>query len=153
MTDAPNHAPAERWQHGSLPESGDTGGQSVQRPVNVLLRAGRLTTAHRDAAERYYRDYAIGWECVGGESSQGLGDHLVRYYAARHAVGFPGLHILALAVLNDVSVDATAAFYYLARPSVERLLITTLERLADHYAAVDGTAPAPESGIRAAGVK
>lgn len=152
MTDHPQHAPSQRWQHGTLPETGDTGGQAVQRPVALLRRAGRIGDAEVAAADRYYRDYAIGWEDTQGEHSPS-DDPYTAYFGARAAVGFPGRHLLAFAVLQDVSVGAMAAFYALPVKRIQNLLVSSLDTLTAYYATLDGGRPAPETAIRAAGVR
>ena len=148
----PRHAPPERWQHGTNPEVGDDGVQRVQRPVDVLLRAGKIAPEHQIAAARYYEDYAIAWECAIEFRSSHLDPHIA-YFHARHAVGYPGRSILALAVLSDVTVANLATFYGVPVDRAETWIVDALKRLTRAYAEMDGAAPAPTTNIRAAGVK
>lgn len=138
MADGYNHAPPERWQHGAQFEIGNDGTQRVQHPAYVLLRRGKIGGAEVEAAERYYRDYALGWEHrVTGDDSASPGDHLYAFIHARNAVGAAQAQALAIGVLNDTPCGNLAY---------------SLMVLADHYAKVDGARPAPAARIRAVSV-
>jgi hypothetical protein len=119
-------APPERWQHGSTFEIGNDGVQRVQRPADVLKRRGKISDADLASAERYYVDYAIGWEHVSGEATSVSPGHPTDAFVnARGAVGRHSAAVLAVGVLND------------AGPA-NILLSLALKRLTDHYARVDG---------------
>jgi hypothetical protein len=118
-------APPERWQHGATFAIGNDGVQRVQRPVDVLRRHGRISDADLASAERYYIDYALGWEHVGGEATSVSPGHPTDAFVnARTAVGGHSADALSVGVLND------------AGPANAPLALA-LKRLTDHYARVD----------------
>lgn len=134
--------------------------QRVASAVDALWRGRAIGDAERDAAYRWHRDWSrgtghplrasearfLGVSLGGAADAEGIStatlDAATRHREACAAVGPAAAERLVLFCCMDVSLRAAAALLdadgrRVSRNDISGMLIADLERLAQHYAAVD----------------
>lgn len=156
------HAPAERWRHGSDAETSDTGAQQVARPVARLRKLGKIGDAEVVAADRFYRDAAFAMGARDGQKTGTGGgqagfsaaqiDAITRYRQAANALSLDQFWLLLRVVVEEVSIYALAGAAGRPHGRVQAAAAAALKALSAHYAAIDGAKPGSGARMRASTV-
>ena len=135
------------------------GVQRVARPVDALLRSGRVSDAEVASADRFYNDYAFATGARDPEKSGGGGgvdgynisqlDAITNTSAVRRAMGPGNMLLLVAFVIDERSISSLAGGSASVRERLTKTVTVILKRLTEHYAQRDGAAPGTGSKIRA----
>ncbi|MBB3175487.1 hypothetical protein FHR90_003343 [Endobacter medicaginis] len=153
-------APPERWQHGSavtIARDPTTGirTQSVAGAFEHMLRSGSLQPRHKAAADRWLADFEFGVLSARDPEKRGTGaagshdgftvarlDAVNKYFKAKWSLG-PAAHALLEPVLHErLSLTVLESRLGRDRRYISGKIEAALERLVEHYYAVDNPAAA-----------